>query len=118
MKTINSKKLVFTFLVTIGLFSFSSITKADTHTISTSVTVEETDEPDIAIEPWMTSNECFVQLISKLNNEKYDCSLYEENEEPIPIEGWMLDITYMKFEQRESKTFNTSNLIEVSGRLL
>lgn len=117
MKTINIKNSALIFLITVGLFSFSFNTKANCDNPVVTLTAE-VDEPELTIEPWMTSNECFEQLKAKLNNEFYECVLFEENEDELPIEGWMTDVTFAKPSPIEGKSFNTFNSINITNKLL
>ena len=82
--------------------------------------IEETEEsePELAIEPWMTSPECFEQLISKLNNESYDCVLFEESEEPLTIEGWMTELSFPEKIQSKYNAVNSFDYVEISQKLL
>ena len=118
MKTINFSKLTFILLVTAGLFSFSFTSEATGNFKTGQVMIEETEEPELAIEPWMTSPECFEQLISKLNNESYDCVLFEESEEPLPIEGWMTDLAFPEKIQSKYNAVNSFDYVEISQKLL
>ena len=117
MKTINIKKSAFIFLITAGLFSFSFTTKANCDNPLITLTAE-IEEQELTIEPWMTSNECFEQLKSKLNNEFYECVLFEENEDELPIEGWMTDISFTIPNEIITKSFDTFSNLNILNKLL
>jgi len=118
MKTINNKTLAFIFLVIVGLFSLNLTSEATGNYKVNQVIIEETEEPELTIEPWMTSPECFEQLISKLNNESYDCVLFEEDEEPLEIEGWMTDLSFPEKINIKAGTVSSVDYIGISRKLL
>jgi len=119
MKTINIKKAAFITLITIGLFNFSFIADASGINKTNTVILEETDEPEMIIEPWMSNINDFKQVTS-IDNDQNNTTwfLTEEEESPIPIQGWMTDLSYNKYFQIQGKSFDShlTNIIKYKLR--
>ena len=75
---------------------------------------EETEEPEMVIEPWMTNIDGFKQINQACNEQPTTIwFLIEEEEAPIPVQGWMTDLSYHKYDQIQGKGFN-SDLINTT----
>ncbi len=118
MKTINIKKASFVFLIAFGLFNYSVIAKASGNNKINTVILEETNEPEMRIEPWMSNIDGFKQTCpNSYDQNKTFLLLKEEEETPIPIRGWMTDLSYQKYIPMQGKNFNSHFLNSAKYKL-